>query len=153
MHRVRIPLKHPSHFLQGGSHREGLNQIDSACECLSSDKKSPELFCQNLNAYKVSLSKIQTISRTLYEHSLRAFPPSREAYRTGLARRRGDAEEVNLVSACALRGSGVTGCGFSQTTAICGNRGICAANTQAVNLQRASSLTLVRRSRVARRRM
>ena len=46
----------------------------------------------------------------------------------GLARRRGDAEEVNLESACALRGSGVTGCGFLQTAAICGNRGICAAN-------------------------
>jgi hypothetical protein len=77
------------------------------------------------------LSKIQTISRTLYEHSLRAFPSSREAYRTGLARRRRDAEEVrrvNLGSACALRGSGVTGCGFLQTRAICENRGICAAN-------------------------
>ena len=46
----------------------------------------------------------------------------------GLARRRGDAEEVNLGIACALRGFSVTCCGFLQTKAIFGNRDICAEN-------------------------
>ena len=47
---------------------------------------------------------------------------------TRLSRRRGDAEEVNLGSACALRGSGVTGCGFLEIRFYWVIRGIHAAN-------------------------
>ena len=45
-----------------------------------------------------------------------------------ITRRRRDAVEVNLGSACALRGSSVTSCGFLEIRFYWVIRGICAAN-------------------------